>query len=151
MTLEAIILTSISSALMITFAAFYAAFYALYRIRKKNELLIVPAWEVEIKSLKLNTIKFIALLLIIVNGYNSPLYAQDIKEKTVLCQGCHGVSGEGGIGPKLAGQEADKILSDLMGYKNGTKKGPQSSLMSSMVAALKEEDLQEFATFYSGQ
>ncbi|MDP6146211.1 MAG: hypothetical protein QF513_00250 [Gammaproteobacteria bacterium] len=39
MTLEAIILTSISSALMITFAAFYAAFYALYRIRKKNELL----------------------------------------------------------------------------------------------------------------
>ena len=41
MTLEGIILTSISSALVIFFAAFYAAFYALHRMRRKKELLYV--------------------------------------------------------------------------------------------------------------
>lgn len=107
--------------------------------------------EVEFKSMKLITIKFIALLFIIANGQNSPLNAQDIKEKTAICQGCHGLKGEGGIGPKLAGHDADSLLRDLMSYKDGTNTGPQSFLMSSIVEGLKDEELQEFATFYSNQ
>lgn len=41
MTLQEIILTSISSASVIIFAAFYAAFFALHRIRRKKDLLYI--------------------------------------------------------------------------------------------------------------
>jgi len=113
-------------------------------------LLKTPS-EVKNKLMKLFTIQIFALLFTLVNAFSSPLYAQEIKEKTDICQGCHGVKGEGGIGPKLAGETADELFNDLMSYKDGTKTGPQSSLMSSIVEGLNEEDLKEIAIFFSNQ
>ena len=53
----------------------------------------------------------------------------DIREKWVQCAACHGPQGQGGIGPALAGQSADDIISKLMHYKMGHPIGPQSAMM----------------------
>ena len=53
----------------------------------------------------------------------------DIRQTWVTCAACHGAKGEGGIGPTLAGQSADDIISKLTKYKNGEQIGPQSVMM----------------------
>jgi cytochrome c553 len=45
----------------------------------------------------------------------SPLYKQK-------CASCHGVNGEGIIGPKLLGQDAQKVYSALIDFKSGKRK-----------------------------
>jgi len=53
----------------------------------------------------------------------------DIRGKWVQCAACHGPQGQGGIGPMLAGQSADDIISKLTHYKMGHPIGPQSAMM----------------------
>jgi len=53
----------------------------------------------------------------------------DIRGKWVQCAACHGPQGQGGIGPALAGQSADDIISKLMAYKRGETVGAQSMMM----------------------
>jgi len=45
----------------------------------------------------------------------SPLYKQK-------CSSCHGVNGEGIIGPKLIGKSAEEIYSALIDFKSGKRK-----------------------------
>jgi len=45
----------------------------------------------------------------------SPLYKQK-------CSSCHGVNGEGIIGPKLIGESAAKIYQSLSDFKSGKRK-----------------------------
>jgi len=67
----------------------------------------------------------------------SPLYKQK-------CSSCHGVNGEGIIGPKLVGLSADKVYKDLTDFKAGTRKnyvmyGLLSKMDDGQLKALSDE------------
>ena len=63
------------------------------------------------------------------------------------CIACHGAAGEGGVGPKLAGQSAADIADKLLQYKRGETRGDQSALMWSQSAALSDPDIDNIAAF----
>jgi cytochrome c553 len=60
----------------------------------------------------------------------------DIRSLWTGCAACHGAQGQGGIGPMLAGQDADMIISKLSAYKNKETIGPQSAMMWGQAAML---------------
>jgi cytochrome c553 len=67
----------------------------------------------------------------------SPLYKQK-------CSSCHGVNGEGIIGPKLVGLSAEKVHQDLVDFKSGKRKnyvmyGLLSKMDESQIQALSDE------------
>jgi hypothetical protein len=67
----------------------------------------------------------------------SPLYKQK-------CSSCHGVNGEGIIGPKLVGLSAEKVYKDLTEFKSGTRKnyvmyGLLSKMDETQIKALSDE------------
>ena len=63
------------------------------------------------------------------------------------CAACHGVDGGGGIGPMLAGQSSDDIISKLTIYKNNGQIGAQSALMWGQAAMLSEKDIETIGNF----
>jgi len=67
--------------------------------------------------------------------------------KFTTCAGCHGANGGGGLGPKLAGQSQDDIISKLTAYKNGETRGDQSSLMWAQAGGLSSQDMTELADY----
>lgn len=67
------------------------------------------------------------------------------------CIACHGAQGEGGIGPKLAGQPAADTTGKLLQYKAGETRGAQSALMWSQAAQLSAADIDNLAAFIAGQ
>ena len=63
----------------------------------------------------------------------------------VNCNMCHGVKGEGGIGPALAGSTS--IVAMLQQYKDGETRGPQSALMWGQAANLSTEDMENIQAY----
>jgi cytochrome c553 len=63
------------------------------------------------------------------------------------CAACHGADGGGGIGPMLAGQSSDDIISKLTIYKNNGQIGSQSALMWGQAAMLSEKDIETIGKF----
>ena len=63
----------------------------------------------------------------------------------VNCNMCHGVKGEGGIGPALAGSTS--IVKMLQQYKNGETRGPQSALMWGQAANLSTQDMEDIQAY----
>ena len=63
----------------------------------------------------------------------------------VNCNMCHGMKGEGGIGPKLSGSTS--IVKMLMQYKNGETRGSQSALMWGQAANLTLEDMENLQAY----
>ncbi|MDG4811866.1 c-type cytochrome [Hydrogenovibrio sp. 3SP14C1] len=63
------------------------------------------------------------------------------------CVGCHGAAGEGGVGPKLAGQDASAIKAKLHKYKAGEQVGPMTSMMAPMAAGLSDADIENIAAY----
>jgi len=57
------------------------------------------------------------------------------------CVGCHGASGEGGVGPKLAGQTSADIADKLNKYKAGEQIGPMTPMMAPMAEGLSPDDI----------
>lgn len=72
---------------------------------------------------------------------------EDIRGKWLTCAACHGAKGQGGIGPMLAGQSADDIISKLLKYKAGIAVGPQSPLMYAQAQDLTEGQIGIFGVF----
>lgn len=72
---------------------------------------------------------------------------EDIRKPWKQCQACHGSEGQGGIGPTLAGQSADDIISKLLTYKRGEPIGPQSGMMYPTATALSEGQIGLFGVF----
>ncbi len=72
------------------------------------------------------------------------------KEKSVVCQSCHGVDGNSVAPnyPKLAGQYEDYLYLTLQHYKSGVR---NNAIMSGMVAALSEEDMKNLAAYFASQ
>lgn len=65
------------------------------------------------------------------------------------CIGCHGAAGEGGVGPKLAGNAAEDVIAKLHAYKNGEQVGPMTSMMAPMAAGLTDSDIENIAAYTS--
>ena len=63
------------------------------------------------------------------------------------CAACHGVAGEGGVGPALAGQTADDIVAKLVKYKNGETIGAQSAMMWGQASWMTEQDMRDIANY----
>ncbi|MDQ1325258.1 MAG: hypothetical protein QG564_382 [Campylobacterota bacterium] len=58
------------------------------------------------------------------------------------CASCHGVNGEGTVGPKLIGQTSEYIYNMLIEFKSGRK---ENTVMKGLLISLSEDDLKEFA------
>ena len=69
------------------------------------------------------------------------------EAKYAGCAACHGPNGGGGIGPQLAGRDADYIIGRLTAYKANETVGAQSALMWGQAAMLSEEDMQDLAEY----
>lgn len=63
------------------------------------------------------------------------------------CAGCHGAQAEGGIGPKLAGQDVADIVDKLKRYKAGEQIGPLTGMMAPMATPLSDAEMQAVAEY----
>jgi len=63
------------------------------------------------------------------------------------CVGCHGPTGGGGVGPRLAGQPAEKLIENLQAYKAGKTVGPQTAMMAPIAQAMSDEDIEAVAHY----
>jgi cytochrome c553 len=72
------------------------------------------------------------------------------QAKAAVCAGCHGADGNSpaDIFPKLAGQHADYIVSQLQAFKSETRVEAQ---MTPFVAMLSDEDMLDVAAYFAAQ
>mgnify|MGYP006136381873 CR=1 FL=1 len=72
------------------------------------------------------------------------------KAKSATCTACHGTDGNSLIAmyPKIAGQHESYIVKQLQEFKSGAR---ANGVMSGMVAALSEDDMNNLAAFYASQ
>ena len=72
------------------------------------------------------------------------------KEKSQLCQGCHGEEGISteGLIPKLAGQYGKYIAKELRNYQAGTR---SHQIMNAMAATINDDDLADIAAYFSSR
>ena len=69
------------------------------------------------------------------------------EAKYSTCIACHGMKGEGSVGPALQGQTADYIKQRLVAYKNGERVGRQSSMMWSQAGLLSDLDIEQLSEY----
>jgi cytochrome c553 len=92
----------------------------------------------------------ISIVLALLCGLSLSAQAQNAdlgKAKYATCAACHGAQGQGGAGPKLAGQRPEVIVQKLTAYKNKEQRGPQSQLMWGMAGALSADDIKNIAAY----
>ncbi|MES1982020.1 MAG: c-type cytochrome [Pseudomonadota bacterium] len=72
------------------------------------------------------------------------------KEKSQLCQGCHGEDGNSvePMIPKLAGQYSFYIAKELRNFQSGERK---HQIMSAMAATISDADLADIAAYFASQ
>lgn len=72
------------------------------------------------------------------------------KEKSLLCQGCHGEVGMSteGLIPHLAGQYGPYIAKELRNYQAGTR---SHQIMNAMAATIGDADLDDIAAYFASQ
>jgi cytochrome c553 len=76
------------------------------------------------------------------------------KQKTAMCQGCHGIPGYKTAFPavyhvpKLGGQHAGYLIKALQAYKSGERSHPS---MKAIAAGLSEKDMADLAAYYAAQ
>ncbi len=72
------------------------------------------------------------------------------KDKSQLCQGCHGEEGISieGLIPKLAGQYGKYIAKELRNYQAGTR---SHQIMNAMAATISDDDLADIAAYFASR
>ena len=72
------------------------------------------------------------------------------KEKSRLCQGCHGMDGNSTdeLIPKLAGQYESYISKQLRNYQAGVR---SHEIMNAMAAAIKDDELADISSYFAIQ
>lgn len=72
------------------------------------------------------------------------------KEKSVMCQSCHGAVGISPAPqfPTLAGQYESYLIQALEQYRSGERK---NTMMTGMAAPLKDDDIADLAAWYASQ
>lgn len=74
------------------------------------------------------------------------------KQKTAMCQGCHGIPGYKTAFPsvynvpKLGGQHAAYLVTALQAYKSGERSHPT---MRAIAAGLNDQDMADLAAYYA--
>lgn len=63
------------------------------------------------------------------------------------CMACHGAAGEGGVGPKVAGQNAADLAEKITKYRAGEQVGPLTSMMAPMAANLSDSDIENLSAY----
>ena len=64
------------------------------------------------------------------------------------CVNCHGAAGKGAASyPKVSGNDIEYTISKLETYREGTKIGPNSSLMIMMAKPLTDEEIADLAAY----
>ena len=76
--------------------------------------------------------------------------AEKGKAKAAVCGACHGSDGNSSNAewPKLAGQHANYLETQLQAYKSGERKNP---IMLGQVAALSDQDMKDLAAYFAAQ
>src|SRR4030067_2901499 len=71
------------------------------------------------------------------------------KEKSGLCQGCHGEDGNSAVPmfPKLAGQYADYIHRQINSFQEGTRSDPSMNGMAATMTG--RRDLMDIAAYFA--
>jgi cytochrome c553 len=88
-------------------------------------------------------------------GLNAPAFAagdaERGREKSQVCQACHGVDGNG-IGdpqyPLIAGQYADYLSQAMRAYQTGER---QNVIMQGFMATLTAQDIDDLAAYFASQ
>jgi cytochrome c553 len=72
------------------------------------------------------------------------------KDKSQLCQGCHGEEGISiePLAPKLAGQYSDYIVKQVRNYQAGTR---THQIMNAMAATLTDEELIDIGNYFASR
>lgn len=72
------------------------------------------------------------------------------KEKSLVCQACHGVDGKSidPSYPNLAGQYENYLQKALEDYRDGRR---TNAIMAPMAAALSDQDIEDIAAWYASQ
>ena len=74
------------------------------------------------------------------------------RDKTQMCQGCHGIEGwrtaypEVYAVPRIAGQHEAYLLRALQGYRSGERSHPS---MRAIAATLSDQDMADLAAYYA--
>lgn len=63
------------------------------------------------------------------------------------CMGCHGMTGGGGVGPKLQGQSRDEIITKMNAYRAGEQVGPMTAMMAPMATNLNDAEIEALADY----
>lgn len=95
-------------------------------------------------------VSFSVVLAMVTAGVQAAGDAAAGKTKSAICMACHGADGNSPnpIWPKLAGQHASYILTQLQHFKSGSRK---NDLMSPMAAPLSDQDMADLAAYFSSQ
>ncbi len=72
------------------------------------------------------------------------------KEKSQVCQGCHGVDGNsyGPEWPNLAGQHPSYLIKQIRNFQDGVR---TNETMNGMVVGLSKQDIEDIAAYFSSQ
>ena len=72
------------------------------------------------------------------------------KQKSVVCQSCHGVDGNSTNPsfPRLAAQYPDYLVKALSEYKSGQRK---NAIMAGFAANLSDRDMEDIASYFASQ
>jgi cytochrome c553 len=72
------------------------------------------------------------------------------KDKSLLCQGCHGERGVSieGMAPKLAGQYGIYIAKQVRNFQSGTR---VHEIMSAVAQTVSDDDLADIAAYFASQ
>jgi cytochrome c553 len=70
------------------------------------------------------------------------------KRKSAVCQGCHGIDGNGTSPqfPRLAGQYEDYLVQALIDYQNGSRK---NAIMAPFAENLSRRDIEDLAAYFA--
>jgi len=92
----------------------------------------------------------LAVLLAVPSAYAQSGNPVAGKEKSRLCQGCHGVDGNSTdeLIPKLSGQYESYILKQLRNYQAGVR---SHEIMNAMAAAMNDDELADISAYFANQ
>ncbi|MDX8385507.1 MAG: c-type cytochrome [Gallionella sp.] len=114
-------------------------------------------------SIRVNGFISLIALLFVASGAVAAVNPEDIKkrmgagdpvagkEKSVLCQSCHGEDGNSPDSnyPKLAGQFASYIQKQIHEFQDGIRKDPMMTAMAQSAGG--DQDIQDIAAYFASQ
>ncbi|MFC1750153.1 c-type cytochrome [Pseudomonadota bacterium] len=66
------------------------------------------------------------------------------------CAGCHGPTGMGTVGPRLAGQQEKYIVEQFKLIRDGQRSSGKAGMMKGAVAAVKDDEIAAIASYLTG-